>query len=213
VINQFKKNETYYLFLIFAKDTTEQTYRFYVGKDTASSLTRWDGAGQHRTEPVVFKNHGFLPAGRARWFDEGQGVVEVTVKVADLPDLAKKIADAKERKVPTRDLLHVEQGRRRRVTTAHTTPRGNCTDSGPRRRLSLGHRGSWIARTGLLRHRVHVAGKVRDRSDARPTPWPRVCLQRRPPGNGVPLTLRGRPTDGVCPQNEATKLLDDFCLK
>ena len=34
VINLFKKNETYYLFLIFARDTTEQIYRFYVGKET-----------------------------------------------------------------------------------------------------------------------------------------------------------------------------------
>ena len=103
VINLFKENETYYLFLIFAKETTEQTYRFYVGDNTA-----FDPASIQMVQadigpnPVVFQNFQPLPAGRARWLNNNKatamGVVEVNLRVSDFPDVTAKYASARQKK-------------------------------------------------------------------------------------------------------------------
>jgi hypothetical protein len=101
--NVFKENETYYLFLIFAKDTTEQTYRFYVGENTAfnpeSIKMMQANIGPN---PVVFDNFQPLPAGRARWLngnkETAKGVVEVVLKVSDFPDVAAKYRSARQKK-------------------------------------------------------------------------------------------------------------------
>ncbi len=103
VINLFQENQTYYLFLIFAKETTQQTYRFYVGENTA-----FDPASIQLVQadigpnPVVFQNFQPLPAGRARWLGNNKatakGVVEVDLRVSDYPGVAGKFATAKQKK-------------------------------------------------------------------------------------------------------------------
>ena len=93
VVNVFKPSATYYLFLIFAKDSTKQTYRFFVGDNTdfdPSSIQMVQA--QIGQNPIVYKSKGPLPAGRARWLNNNKatanGVVEVELKVADLPNYA-----------------------------------------------------------------------------------------------------------------------------
>ena len=103
VINVFKPGQTYYLFLIFAKATTEQTYRFYVGDDTdfnpASIELVQAQIGQN---PVKYKTIGAMPAGRAHWLDndreKAHGVVEVDLMLSDLPDVATLFTTAKKNK-------------------------------------------------------------------------------------------------------------------
>jgi hypothetical protein len=97
--NVFRENETYYLFLIFATDTTEQTYRFYVGENTAFDPTSiMMVQADVGPNPVVFRNPQPLPDGRARWLKNdkatAKGVVEVTLKVSDFPDVATKFKTA-----------------------------------------------------------------------------------------------------------------------
>ena len=103
VINVFKSNQTYYLFLIFAKDTTEQIYRFYVGENTdfdPASIQMVQA--QIGKNPVEYKPLGALPATRAKWLNDNKatakGVVEVALKVSDLPKAAALFLKAKENK-------------------------------------------------------------------------------------------------------------------
>jgi len=207
VINLFQKNQTYYLFLIFAKDTTEQTYRFYVGKDTDfkpdSVVMVQANIGPN---PVVFKNLGLLPAGRARWFDEAQGVVEVTVKVADLPDLAKKVADAKEKKCQPATFCTWNKDKKT-CNDCSYDDKGNCKDSGSDKVCRWAIADLDCPDEGCF----GIAFTLPEKFATDPTPDPRpaaTCLQRQPPWN-VSLEAR-EANDGVCPQ-KSDKLLDDFC--
>ena len=108
VINVFKKNEAYYLFLIFAKETTAQKYRFYVGDpsfDLSSiKLVRGD-IGKNpiawARDPVTGKPIELdLPAGRVSWFGSKpeSGVVEVEFVLADVPGIAAAITAAEQKK-------------------------------------------------------------------------------------------------------------------
>jgi len=97
--NLFRENQTYYLFLIFATDTTEQTYQFYVGENTSFDPASIQMVqADIRQNPVGFKIAQPLPPGRARWLNNdkatAKGVVEVLLKVSDLPDVATKIKTA-----------------------------------------------------------------------------------------------------------------------
>ena len=104
VDNVFKPNGTYYLFLIFAKATTQQTYRFSVG----NTSTTFDPASIHMVQaqigqnPVKYKDLGALPAGRARWYGGNKAtannVVEVDVELSDLPNVANLFATATQNK-------------------------------------------------------------------------------------------------------------------
>ena len=122
LINVFKENETYYLFLIFAKESTEQTYRFFVGENTtfdpASIQMVQANIG---TNPVVFDNFKPLPAGRARGStttrQTAKGVVEVLLKVSDFPDVADEVQERQAEEVSARDLLHLERRRPKRART------------------------------------------------------------------------------------------------
>ena len=101
--NLFKANETYYLFLIYAKETAQQTYRFYVGE-----TTNFDPASIQMVQaniapnPAVFGKPLPLPAGAAKWLKDNKatakGVVEVNLKVSDFPDVAAKYASARKNK-------------------------------------------------------------------------------------------------------------------
>jgi hypothetical protein len=102
VINVFRENQTYYLFLIFAKESTTQTYRFYVGDPKTTSF---EPANIHMVQaqiglnPIKYDDLGTIPAGRARWLnndkDSSKGVIEVELKLSDLPDVATKFKTAK----------------------------------------------------------------------------------------------------------------------
>jgi hypothetical protein len=98
-VSVFKENETYYLFLIYAKADTEQTYRFYVGPgltdfpdiDLKMQLVQADIG----PSPIVFKNKVAMKKDRVKWIDKANGIVEVTLVAADLADFAGKFAEAK----------------------------------------------------------------------------------------------------------------------
>jgi hypothetical protein len=102
VINVFKETQSYYAFLIFAKEDTAQTYRFYVG-DPAT--TTFDPAGirmvqaQIGLNPIKYSDLGTIPAGRARWLGNdkatSKGVVEVELRLSDLPGVADKFKTGK----------------------------------------------------------------------------------------------------------------------
>jgi hypothetical protein len=99
----FRANETYYLFLIYARETAQQVYRFYVGEHTA-----FDPADIRMVQaniapsPTLFQNEHPLPAGRARWLNDdkatAKGVVEVLLKVSDFPDVAAKYKSARQKR-------------------------------------------------------------------------------------------------------------------
>ena len=100
--NVFKANQSYYLFLIFAKETTEQTYRFYVGKDTGfdpASITmvrapiaqkkiKFTDIDPSTAKPVAGWLHG----------DPNTGVVEVRIVVKDYPGVFTDMNDAEVKK-------------------------------------------------------------------------------------------------------------------
>jgi hypothetical protein len=103
VVNVFQKNQSYYLFAIFAKEDTKQTYRFYVGDNTD-----FDPGSIHLVQapigknPILFKDLGAMPAGRARWYTGNKatsnGVVEVDLQMSDLPELSTKFSTAEKNK-------------------------------------------------------------------------------------------------------------------
>jgi hypothetical protein len=104
-INVFQPGDTYYLFLIYAKEDTEQTYQFYVGPGTKSD-PREDVVlklvkANIGPNPIDFVSGGDfdLPAGRAKWVnnDPSKGIVEVTLKATDLPGFATNLAAAREK--------------------------------------------------------------------------------------------------------------------
>ncbi|MEP6510754.1 MAG: hypothetical protein ABJB02_04130 [Dokdonella sp.] len=89
VVNVFQANQTYYLFVLFAKADTQQTYRFYVGDNT-----NFDPASIHMVQAVIDAvpikpvDLGALPIGRAHWLNNdkasSKGVVEVSLALSDL---------------------------------------------------------------------------------------------------------------------------------
>ena len=106
-INLFKANETYYLFLIFAKPETVQHYQVYVGPvsakpavDPITYLNLQIGQAEIKTVPVGFSNFTTLPAGKAKWLNDDQstGVVVVDFAVSDLPGLSGLFTQAKKNK-------------------------------------------------------------------------------------------------------------------
>jgi hypothetical protein len=104
-INVFKSNDTYYVFLIFAKATTEQVYRFYVGPgknpDPLKDVSIRFVQANIGPNPVIFTESTASPAGKVTWYnnDMTTGVVELRLKATDvLPNWAAKIKDAKKKK-------------------------------------------------------------------------------------------------------------------
>ncbi|MGH2668327.1 MAG: hypothetical protein ACRDH5_04260, partial [bacterium] len=107
-INVFKPGGTYYLFLIYAKEETKQTYRFYVGPTTSSTPSNPLGfismqamQADIRTNPIVFQNFREFPATQVKWYnnDKTTGIVEVTLDVKELlPGIATKFNDVRKKK-------------------------------------------------------------------------------------------------------------------
>jgi hypothetical protein len=97
-INVFREGQTYYVFLIYAKADTQQTYRFYVGPgltdNPASELQIKLVQADIGPNPIVFTDAaGSTPA--VTWVDKTRGIVEVVLKAADLTDFAGKLTAAK----------------------------------------------------------------------------------------------------------------------
>lgn len=205
-INVFKENETYYLFLIFAKESTEQTYRFYVGENTSFDPTSIKMVqADIGPNPVVFKNFQPLPAGRARWLNNNQatakGIVEVVVKLSDLPDLGAMIKTAKKNKCqPATYCTWNDTAERCEDAKSTTTPKSDeiCRWAGAD--LDCPDGGCY----GIVF--TLPAGFATD-----PAPDPRpaaVCLPKAAPWDVSldAITV----SDGVCPQATDT-LPADFC--
>jgi G8 domain len=108
--NLFQAEQTYYLFLIYAREDAEQTYRFYVGENSDFDLASIQMVQAHiAPDPVLFQNFQPLPKCdpgsrdcRARWLGNNKatakGVVEVLLKVSDFPGVAEKFKTAREKK-------------------------------------------------------------------------------------------------------------------
>jgi hypothetical protein len=105
-INEFKSGGTYYVFLLFAKEGTEQIYRFHVGvppENAPDDPTQYMSIKLIQADvapnPVRFANDSALPPGKARWFDKKTGVVEVTLKATDVvPHWADNVKAARKKK-------------------------------------------------------------------------------------------------------------------
>jgi hypothetical protein len=103
--NVFEAGQTYYLFLIYATEKTQQTYRFYVGENTDFDPATIQMVQAYiEPDPVEFdpKSFTLLPAGRARWLRgdkaTAKGVVEVRLRVSDYPGVAAKYKAATKNK-------------------------------------------------------------------------------------------------------------------
>jgi hypothetical protein len=208
VINEFKKNETYYLFLIFAKDSTEQKYQFYVGTDTdfdpASIRMVQANIGPN---PVKFSNDlGLLPAGRAKWLDKEKGFVEVTVKLADLPNLDKKIETARKNKCQPATFC-TWNSTSKTCNDCEYDKTGKCKDSGVSNICHWASADLDCPDGGCF----GIAFTLPDKFSTEPAPATRptvACLEDAPPWN-VSLDSR-KVDDGVCPAAE-DKRPNDFC--
>jgi len=206
VINVFKPSETYYLFLIFAKQDTEQTYRFYVGDNTSfdpASIQMIQA--QIGKNPIVYVPLGPLPAGRAHWLNndptKANGVVEVNLKLADLPkDPDPNVPDPftagrAEKCQPStycswNGTACVDKSGSDAVckwaVAAQDCPDGGCFG------ISFTLPSGFATRAG---------------NDPRPNPRPpAVCLAKAPPWDISPLKV----PDDACPQ-DADNLPADFC--
>jgi hypothetical protein len=95
-LNLFERGKTYYVFLVFAKPSTRQTYQLYVGPNFDDKT--WSGLSLARadvtTSPTKF-TPGAWPQSWTREYDSGTGILTVTI---DLAAFAGSFGDEK----PTR---------------------------------------------------------------------------------------------------------------
>ena len=85
-INEFRAGETYYLFLLFAKADTDQTYQMYVGKNAGDSflaenvnMTRVNPKGV----PFSFEKESW-PGQWQRSYDPASGILSVRLDLSDI---------------------------------------------------------------------------------------------------------------------------------
>jgi hypothetical protein len=157
-----------------------------------------------------------LPAGRARWFNNDQsksgGVVEVTLKLSDLPDLATKINDAKKKKCQPATFCTWNTGSKTCNDLKFDATTQGFVDSGTSAICRWANADLDCPDGGCF----GIAFTLPDKFATDPAPDPRpaaVCLPRKINGISTPfdVSLDARKVDdGVCPI-EADKLLDDFC--
>lgn len=86
-VNEFREGETYYLFMLFAKAETVQTYQIYVGDNFNMDSDVWATRASIGTKPVKFTEPGATawPAGWDRTVTGG--VLTVTMRM-NFPDFA-----------------------------------------------------------------------------------------------------------------------------
>jgi hypothetical protein len=85
-INTFTAGETYYLFLLFAKADTDQTYQLYVGKNAGDSFLA-DNVNMTRVNPkgvpFSFEKESW-PTQWERSYDPASGILSVRLKLSDI---------------------------------------------------------------------------------------------------------------------------------
>jgi hypothetical protein len=94
LFNVFHKNGTYYVFLVFAKPTTKQTYDIYVG--TGFDKTDKDQLWLSRVKlpsSYEFQPPMAFPQDQAT-YDSSTGILSVTLDASKLPDFATNYAAA-----------------------------------------------------------------------------------------------------------------------
>lgn len=207
-INVFQPGQDYYLFLIFAKPETEQTYRFYVGDgpgfDPASiQMVR----ARLHANPIQFdETLGPLPPGRARWLNGNQadsnGVVEVTLSLSDLPGAVAAFEQGRRDKCQPASFCHLDAANRcvandRRHDSAcawagadQDCPAGGCFG---------------------LKFTLPAGFSTREPGDPRPDPRPQArCLMPKLPWDITYEPARQGFPDAECP-NQADLHPRDFC--
>ena len=96
-LNVFKAGETYYVFFIYPKESTNQTYQIYVGESgfnegTDVSFVRAELRSPIIFTPKTFDNEKNLPAGWDKNYDPGTGILTVT---ADMKVFESDLTKAK----------------------------------------------------------------------------------------------------------------------
>lgn len=209
-VNVFKPNQSYYLFLIFAKPDTEQTYRFYVGDagDFDPSSIQMVRA-RLSTNPVQFdENLGPLPPGRARWLNTNQadsnGVVEVTVSLADLPGGVAAFEQGRMDKCQPKSFCHI--GRANQCVANDSRYDDVCAWAGLDQDCPAG--GCFG-----IKFTLPAGFSTREPGDPRPDPRPQArCVMPQPE---LPWNITYEPAqqgfrDSECPK-EADLEPRDFC--
>ena len=210
MINEFKKNEIYYLFVIFAKENTEQRYQIYVGHDPD-----FDPCSIRMVQADIGPNPvGFTRLGRCRPGAPGgstrrTGSSRSRSRLADLPDLGGEDRGRQGEEVPAQDVLHVEHGKTCNDCEFDRAT-GQCQDSGE------SHVCRWATADldcpdGGCFGIAFTLPDLFATFDSPPNPDPRpaaVCL-RRPP-RGTCRSTPGRWMTG-CARRLRDKRPNDFC--
>lgn len=90
--NVFKGGETYYVFFIYSKESTKQTYQIYVGKNGFNKETDVSFVRATLKKPIIFTPETGLPAGWVVNYVSGTGILTVT---ADMSSFANEFAETK----------------------------------------------------------------------------------------------------------------------
>jgi hypothetical protein len=200
-INTFRASQTYYLFTIYAKPTTQQTYQIYVGTQTGfrtqgntlNDVDVWLTQADIRTKVPVFKPKRTLAADEAT-YDSASGILTVTLDHTKIA--ADFVTAAKDNCAPTtycqwKDNTCVDAGGSdaicRWAVVDLDCPAGGCFG------IAFRMPGTFAA----------------DDVDHRPQTPPEIataCLPDAPPWN---LSLIEK-SDGTCPQ-PGDNLKRDFC--
>lgn len=206
VVNVFKPGESYYLFLIFAKPDTEQTYRFYVGENSDfDPATIQMVRARIGVNPIEFdESLGALPAGRAHWLNNdkatAKGVVEVNLRMEDLPRVTDLFEQGRKDKCQPRSFCTLNaQSQCVGVDRSHDSA---CAWAGADQDCPAG---------GCFGIKFTLPSQFRTLEAGDPDPRPAAeCVQPGLPWD-IPLRQLGTPYPGdTCPQPTDT-LPRDFC--
>ncbi|MEO7064410.1 MAG: hypothetical protein ABI082_11650, partial [Dokdonella sp.] len=210
VINVFQPNQTYYLFLLYAKADTQQTYRFYVGDNTDfDPATIKMVQASIGVTPPIYTELGGLPMGRAHWLNNdkatAKGVVEVSLSLEDLPGVTSLFQ--KEKMASCQPATYckwsgtVETGK---CVGVDNTPTSNdsCKWAGADPDCPAG---------GCFGIAFTLPSGFKTLADFNPPPNPRpaaTCVQNAAPW-AIPFV---NVSDGTCPDPKDDEPLD-FCKK
>src|SRR5262249_32021886 len=93
-VNVFVKNQTYYMYFLYAKKETQQTYQIYVGKSFSPTTMLKAVRGNLATAPIIFSDYKAdtgkvvrLPAWLKPGTVDANGVMTVTIDFKGLTEL------------------------------------------------------------------------------------------------------------------------------
>ena len=202
-VNVFKAGGNYHVYLLFADEETELTYRFYVGKDTgfdpASIRLERSLLG---TDPPAFTDAGPIAEKRAGWYanNPSTGIVELKIATADfgLAEMRRAYAQALKDKCKPQSFCHL-QGDQCVGNAGADNAACSWTQTLPD-----------CPKGGCIGFNFTLPAEFRTAQgpDMRVIRPPSTCVQRVAPWD-TPLTPIAPPFDG-CP-NEADLHPEDFC--